>query len=161
MTTKIQFINETAKELYNGKLEYATNGSAGFDLRVSEFCSTYARFVGQVKNFYTLASTKTIKIGTGIKIAAPQGYATFIYPRSGFSTKNEVILLNSVGVIDNDYTGEIIVCLKNISDKPVEIALGDRIAQAVIQPVLQTEFEYVEELEATERGNGGFGSTGK
>lgn len=207
MKTKIQFTNENTKELYNGKLEYATEGSAGFDLRACRFDfkgfdrETLAiedeleffvfnnkdfRLSGTVgesqlgailtssasddmerleNNVYglilELKPQGIIKIGTGVKIQPSQGYATFVYPRSGFSTKNEVILLNGVGVIDSDYTGEIIVCLKNISNKPVEIALGDKIAQAVIQPVLQAHFEYVEELEPTKRGDGGFGSTGK
>lgn len=156
MKTQIEFINENAKRLYKDKVEYKTEKSAGFDLRACGFMNDLV-----MSNFLDLQPQEVIKISTGIKISPPEGYATFVYPRSSVATKNEIILLNSVGIIDNDYRGEIIVCLKNISDKPFKITLGERIAQAVIQPVLQADFEYVDKLDTTQRGEGGFGSTGK
>jgi dUTP pyrophosphatase len=189
MKTQIEFVNEDAKRLYTGKVEYKTEKSAGFDLMACSFIdnitnekikATWLRsFANKMREkeewifalhngekgdgleHLELLPQGVIKIGTGIKISPPEGYATFVYPRSSVATKNEIILLNSVGIIDNDYRGEIIVCLKNISDKPFEITLGERIAQAVIQPVLQADFEYVDKLDTTQRGEGGFGSTGK
>jgi dUTP pyrophosphatase len=190
MKTQIEFVNEDAKRLYEGKLEYKTEKSAGFDLMACSFIDNitnekiantiWRRSIannvrkkeewifalhngenGDGLEHLELQPQGVIKIGTGIKISPPEGYATFVYPRSSVATKNEIILLNSVGIIDNDYRGEMIVCLKNISDKPFKITLGERIAQAVIQPVLQSDFEYVDKLDTTQRGKGGFGSTGK
>lgn len=102
----------------------------------------------------------TVKIGTGIAMEIPQGYFGAIFARSGMATKRGLRPANCVGVIDSDYRGEIIVPLHNDTDKCETIRDGDRIAQMVIMPYLKVELNEVRELEDTERGTGGFGSTG-
>jgi dUTP pyrophosphatase len=97
-------------------------------------------------------------VDTGVAVKIPAGYAGFVFNRSS-QGKNGIILPNSVGVIDSDYRGNIKVLLKNISDAPYKISRGDRIAQLVIMPVLLVDF--VDAWNDTERGTGGFGSTGK
>lgn len=103
---------------------------------------------------------ETVKIGTGIAIAVPRGYYGGIYARSGLATKQGLRPANCVGVVDSDYRGEVIVALHNDTDEPQWIPAGSRIAQLLIQPVMRTDFNIVDELNNTERGNGGFGSTG-
>ena len=103
----------------------------------------------------------TVKVGTGLAIKPPKGYFGAIFARSGLSTKFGVRPGNCVGCCDEDYTGEYIVALHNDSCDPVSIKKGDRIAQLVFLPYINAEFEVVEELEDTARGNSGFGSTGK
>lgn len=103
---------------------------------------------------------ETVKIGTGIAIAVPRGYYGGIYARSGLATKQGLRPANCVGVIDSDYRGEVIVALHNDTDEPQWVPAGSRIAQLLIQPVMRTDFNVVDELEDTERGIGGFGSTG-
>lgn len=102
----------------------------------------------------------TIKIGTGFAIAIPDGCFGGIYARSGLATKQGLAPANKVGVIDSDYRGEVIVALYNHSDLPVTIHKGDRVAQLVIQEYIPFIFQEVEDLDTTERGDGGFGSTG-
>lgn len=101
------------------------------------------------------------KIPTGIS-AAPESddVALCLFPRSGLATKHGVTLINSIGLVDSDYRGEIIVPLVNLGQFPVTIKDGDRIAQLVVLGVIRAEFEEVEELPDTDRGSGGFGSTG-
>jgi dUTP pyrophosphatase len=101
-----------------------------------------------------------MRIHTGVMMAIPPGYAGFVYVRSGFGTENNTTLTNSVGVIDSDYRGEIMVTLTNHSDRFVTIEEGDKVAQIVIAPVFLGEVEVVDELDDTQRGSGGFGSTG-
>ena len=128
----------------------ATDGSAGMDL--------YACMEESV----TLAPGQLAVIPTGIAIELPDNTcAAFLYARSGLGVKHGICLSNGVGVIDSDYRGEICAGLCNVSDKPYVIEPGERVAQMVIAPVLLPEVVEVDELGGTERGAGGFGSTGK
>lgn len=104
---------------------------------------------------------ETIKIHTGLAITPPEGYFGAIFARSGLATNQGLRPANCVGVCDYDYTGEYIVALYNDSDVVRRIKYGDRIAQLVFIPYADIEFEEVKELLITDRGNGGFGSTGK
>lgn len=104
---------------------------------------------------------KTVKIGTGLSVEVPDGYFGAIFARSGLAAKQGLRPANCVGVADSDYRGEYIVAVHNDTDEPKIIENGDRIAQLVIMPYLSVEFEEAQELDATERGTGGFGSTGK
>lgn len=99
-------------------------------------------------------------IPTGIAIAVPAGYGGFVFPRSGLSSKFGVSLANCVGVIDSDYRGEVKVPVINHSSEPYTIKDGERIAQLVIMPVDLCGYGFCDELDKTERGEGGFGSTG-
>ena len=108
----------------------------------------------------TVAPGETAKVPTGLSLEIPEGYAGLIYARSGLSVKRGLAPANKVGVIDADYRGEIIVALYNQSGVPQEVATGERIAQLVIAPILQVEFEECDDLSDTQRGAGGFGSTG-
>ena len=103
---------------------------------------------------------KTVLVHTGISIEIPEGFGGFIYARSGLSTKRGLAPANKVGVIDADYRGEIMVALHNHSGVTQKIEHGERIAQLVIMPYLACEFIECRELTETERGEGGFGSTG-
>jgi dUTP pyrophosphatase len=100
-------------------------------------------------------------IPTGIAVSIPCGYAGFIYARSGLASKQGLRPANCVGVVDPDYRGEIMVALHNDSDAVRAIQTGDRIAQLVIAPYMNAEFIEIGELDSTDRGTGGFGSTGK
>ena len=104
---------------------------------------------------------ETVKVGTGIAIAVPRGYYGGIYARSGLATKQGLRPANCVGVVDSDYRGEVIVALHNDTDESQWVPAGSRIAQLLIQPVMRTDFNVVDKLNDTERGNGGFGSTTK
>ena len=103
---------------------------------------------------------ETVKIGTGIAIAVPRGYFGAIFARSGIATKQGLRPANCVGVVDSDYRGEVIVALHNDTDESQIVPAGSRIAQLAIMPVMRTDFNIVNELDETIRGNGGFGSTG-
>lgn len=127
----------------------ATSGSAGFDL--CAFC----------ESFVVIEPQGLVKIPTGISIEIPIGYAGFVFGRSGLGIKNGITLSNSVGVIDSDYRGEIVVGLCNISDESYTISPLERIAQLVIMPVGGFDLIEAEELDDTIRGKNGFGSTGK
>lgn len=107
-----------------------------------------------------IAPGETRLIHTGIAMEIPEGYAGFIYARSGIATKRGLAPANKVGVIDSDYRGEIMVALYNHSNEAQAVARGERIAQLVIAPFLKVEYTKTEALSNTERGNGGFGSTG-
>lgn len=104
---------------------------------------------------------ETAKINTGIAMEIPTGYAGLIYARSGLATKHGLAPANKVGVVDSDYRGEIVVALHNHSNQLQLVESGERIAQLVITPFLSVEFNEVDELDNTSRGEGGFGSTGK
>lgn len=104
---------------------------------------------------------KTVMIGTGIAMEIPKGHFGGIYPRSGLATKKGLRLANCVGVVDADYRGEIIVALHNDSSLLREVRKGDRIAQLIVQEYKKFELNEMDELSGTERGDGGFGSTGK
>ena len=104
---------------------------------------------------------KTVFIPTGIALEVPEGCAGLIYARSGLACKRDLAPANKVGVVDSDYRGEITVALHNHGSVPQTVAHGDRIAQFIITPVLQPEYVAAEELSDSDRGSGGFGSTGK
>ena len=128
---------------------YATPQSAGVDLRAS------------MEQPVMLQPLQRAMIPTGLYIALPAGYEAQVRPRSGLAAKHGITVLNTPGTIDADYRGEIRVILVNLSDQPFEVVPGERIAQMVIARHEQVEWEQVDELDATERGAGGFGSTGK
>lgn len=112
-------------------------------------------------NYSVIHPHKTEKINTGLSIEIPDGYFGAIFARSGLATKQGIRPANCVGVIDSDYRGNVIVALHNDTNEPFTVVDGDRIAQLVILPYLPVAFEEVDELTDTERGDGGFGSTGK
>lgn len=112
-------------------------------------------------NAVTIEPHTTVKIGTGLSMTPPEGFFVGVYARSGLSSKEGLRPANCVGVCDEDYTGEYIVALHNDSEETRIVKHGDRIAQLILQKRYDMDFVEVEELEATERGAGGFGSTGK
>ena len=129
---------------------YASAGAAGMDL-----CACTDEPV-------TIAPRQIASLPNGIAIALPSAnYVALVFARSGLGVKHGVALANGVGVIDSDYRGEIRVGLVNQSDVPYTIQPGDRVAQLAVMPVVQARLERVETLDETERGAGGFGSTGK
>ncbi len=129
---------------------YATPGSAGLDLAAC------------IEQEIVIAPGERAKVPTGIAVQMPHaGIVGLVFPRSGNALKHGVSMTNAVGVIDSDYTGEIHVLLHNLDkERPFVVKPGDRIAQLVFMPVFQAELKLVDELDETERGTGGFGSTG-
>ena len=109
----------------------------------------------------TLAPGARHAVATGFAIAIPHGYEVQVRPRSGLALKHGLSVLNTPGTIDSDYQGEVKVILANLGDAPFEIVRGERIAQLVPAPVQRATFEEVDDLDATARGAGGFGSTGR
>jgi dUTP pyrophosphatase len=136
-------------------LKYATKGSAGIDLRHCGLDGTEG--VNPIK--IEPGRTALLKSGIAINIKDP-GLAAFIFPRSGLGHKNGIVLSNLTGVVDSDYQGEIKLSMWNRSDKPYTIMPYDRIAQMVFMPVVQVGFNVVDDFEKSDRGEGGFGSTG-
>jgi len=128
---------------------YATEQSAGVDLRAN------------LEEKIVLAPLQRTLVPTGLYIALPKGYEAQVRPRSGLAIKHGITVLNTPGTIDADYRGEIRVILVNLSDQPFEILPGERIAQMVVARHEFVEWEETDALDATERGAGGFGSTGK
>ena len=129
---------------------YATPGSAGLDLRAC------------LDQPLTLSPGETVLIPTGIAMhLADPGLAAVILPRSGLGHKHGIVLGNLVGLIDSDYQGQLMVSCWNRGQEPFTVEVGDRIAQLVIVPVVQASFEVVDEFDASARGQGGFGSTGR
>jgi dUTP pyrophosphatase len=126
---------------------YATAHAAGLDVVAAEAL--------------TLAPGARAAIATGFAIAIPEGYEVQVRPRSGLALKHGITCLNTPGTIDADYRGEVKVILANLSDAPFEIHRGDRIAQLVPAAVQRAAFAEVDALDDTERGEGGFGSTGR
>jgi len=141
---KIQLINNSKHQ----SPTYETLQSAGVDLRANIYSSI------------TLKPLERALIKTGLFIALPDGYEAQVRPRSGLAYKNGITVLNSPGTIDADYRGEIGVILVNISNTDFVVSDGERVAQLVIAKYEQANFEEVEILSETERGTGGFGSTG-
>lgn len=129
--------------------EYQTPLSAGMDLRAN------------IKESITLEPLHRAIVPTGLYVELPEGYEMQIRPRSGLAAKQGITVLNAPGTIDADYRGEIKVILVNLSPEAVTINDGERVAQAVVARCEQVEWESVDELSSTERGEGGFGSTGK
>lgn len=140
---KIKKVSENAKIP-----TYGTDYAAGADLYAAN------------EEAVTINPHETVMIGTGISLEVPVGYAGLIYARSGLACKRHLAPANKVGVIDSDYRGEVKVALHNHSDEPQTIEPQERIAQLVIAPYLKANFIESEELDDTERGEGGFGSTG-
>jgi dUTP pyrophosphatase len=130
---------------------YETAQAAGMDLRAA---------VPENEPF-TLSPGKRAMIPTGLTMAIPQGYEVQVRPRSGLAAKHGITCLNSPGTIDADYRGEVKVILINHGDEPFVIKRGERIAQMVVAAAPQAKLEVVAELDATARGAGGFGSTGR
>ena len=129
--------------------QYATPASAGVDLKAA------------IKEAITLAPLERSIIPTGLKIALPEGYEAQVRPRSGLAAKHGITVLNSPGTIDADYRGEMGVILVNLSQTSFTIQPEERIAQLVVAKYEQIQWEETQELSQTNRGAGGFGSTGK
>ena len=144
-TVSVKVINQSANELPN----YQTEHSAGMDLRAN------------LTEAISLQPGQRKLIPTGLFMELPEGYEAQIRPRSGLALKHGITVLNSPGTIDADYRGEIMVLLINLSDTAFEIAHGERIAQMIVSPYQQVRWQAVESLTETERGAGGYGSTGK
>lgn len=121
-------------------------GDAGADLKSTGYAS--------------IRPGGTIILGTGVKLSIPEGHVGLVFSRSGIAAKQGLRLANCVGVIDSGYRGEIMIPLHNDSDVAQEVERGDRVAQIVIVPIVTPEFMAVDELPESERGSGGFGSTG-
>lgn len=142
---KIKIVNKSNHPLPH----YGTEAAAGVDLRAN------------IEASITLKPLERTLVKTGLFMELPVGYEAQVRPRSGLAYKNGITVLNSPGTIDADYRGEVGVILVNLSNEPFVIENGERIAQLVITKHEQAEWELVEELAETERGAGGFGSTGK
>lgn len=127
--------------------EYATPGAAGMDLCAREG--------------FELAPGERHLVGTGLRIAVPEGYEAQVRPRSGLALRHGITMANAPGTIDSDYRGEIGALLLNLGPEPVVFTAGERIAQLVVCPVGRVEWAPVEAMDDTERGEGGFGSTGR
>lgn len=143
VTIKITKIKEKAKIP-----EYQTDGASGMDL-----CACLEEDI-------LLEPLARKLVPTGLKMELPKGYEAQVRPRSGMSIKHGITLVNCVGTIDEDYRGELCVPVINLSNENYTVKNGDRIAQMVIAPVTKAEIEVCSELSATQRGAGGFGSTG-
>lgn len=141
---KIKFLSENAV-----CPEYSTDGSLGMDLSAA------------ITEPMTIKAGQRALIPLGFAIQIPEGWGAFVFPRSGLSFKKGITMANCVGVIDTDYTGEVKVSAVNLSDKDYTVNPGDRVAQLVFLPVEKARFIRTESLDDTDRGAGGFGSTGK
>lgn len=135
-------------ELVEGGIlpQYQTSGAAGMDL-----CSSES---------FTLNPMERRGVKTGVKISLPDGFEAQVRPRSGLALKHGISMVNSPGTIDSDYRGEIRVILINLGQEVVPFEVGDRVAQLVIAPVTRADWNIVDELDTTERGTKGFGSSG-
>ena len=142
---KVQIINKS----HHALPAYATGLSAGMDLRAN------------ITETIVLKPLQRCLVPTGLSIALPEGYEAQVRPRSGLALKKGITVLNSPGTIDADYRGEIGVILVNLSDTDFVIEDGERIAQMVVARYEQVEWEAVETLSETERGEGGFGHSGR
>lgn len=129
--------------------EYATPLSAGLDLKAN------------LEAPVTIKPLQRFLVPTGLYIALPEGFEAQIRPRSGLALKHGITVLNSPGTIDADYRGELKVLLVNLSDRDFEVNPGERIAQMVVARYQQVDWEQTDSLDSTDRGEGGFGSTGK
>ncbi|MCQ2208746.1 MAG: dUTP diphosphatase [Paludibacteraceae bacterium] len=141
----VQIINKSKHALPS----YATSQSAGMDLRAN------------IEEAIELKPLERVLVPTGIYMALPEGYEAQIRPRSGLAAKHGVTVLNTPGTIDADYRGEVKVILVNLSNEPFTIEDGERVCQMVIARHEQVTWQEVDVLEETERGEGGFGHTGK
>ena len=128
--------------------KYETSGSSGMDLSAN------------IDAKIDIEPGKTVIIPTGLALSIPKGFEVQIRPRSGLAAKQKISVLNTPGTIDSDYRGEIKVILINLSQESFKVEKGLRIAQMVVCPVVQAQLKEVSDLNETERGKGGFGSTG-
>ena len=128
--------------------KYETSGSSGMDLAAN------------IDADINIDPGKTAIIPTGLALSIPKGFEVQIRPRSGLAAKQKISVLNTPGTIDADYRGEIRVILINLGPEPFKVEKGLRIAQMVVCPIVQAQFQEVKDLSKTERGEGGFGSTG-
>lgn len=128
---------------------YQTSGSAGADL------------VAAVNETVVVSPGARVLVPCGIAVALPVGWEMQVRPRSGLAVKHGITVLNAPGTVDADYRGEVFVPLINLGDQDFAIERGDRIAQAILAPVVQFEWQPVDALDDTERGSGGFGHTGR
>lgn len=142
---KVRIINDSRWDAPS----YATEGSAGVDLKAN------------IDDTITLAPLQRVVVPTGLRIALPKGTEAQVRPRSGLAAKHGITVLNTPGTIDADYRGEVGVILINLSDKDFVINPGERIAQMVLARYERFEWEEVEQLDSTSRGEGGLGSTGR
>lgn len=140
---KIKYLSDKATEP-----KYATDGSLGMDL------------AAVLDEPVVVKPGERVAVPTGLAIQIPDGWGAFVFPRSGLSLRSGITMCNCVGVIDTDYTGELKAAVINVSDKDFTINSGDRIAQLVFLPVEKARLVSAESLDDTERGIGGFGSTG-
>lgn len=129
--------------------KYETSGAAGMDVRAN------------IKEPIVLGSLDRVLIPLGLRLEIPEGYEVQVRPRSGLALKHGIGMVNSIGTIDSDYRGEIGAIIVNLSKEPYTIQPQERIGQLVLNKVEQIEWEVVEKLSESERGAGGFGSTGK
>ncbi len=136
------------------------NPNAIIPTRGSEYAAGYELYACS-EIAIDIAPHSTVKVGTGLAVEIPHGYFGAIFARSGLATKRGLRPANCVGVCDEDYRGEYIVALHNDTDELMSIEPHERIAQLIVMPYLSVEFNEVNELSDTERGSGGFGSTGK
>mgnify|MGYP004665180385 FL=1 len=142
---KVRIINDSRWDAPS----YATEGSAGVDLKAN------------IEEPITLAPLQRVVVPTGLRIALPKGTEAQVRPRSGLAAKHGITVLNTPGTIDADYRGEVGVILINLSDKDFVINPGERIAQMILARYERFEWEDVEQLDSTSRGEGGLGSTGR
>lgn len=165
----LYFVFGILTDMYDMAIEMYGTDDLVLPVKVEEngHVPTYAHSTDAAADIYaavdmTLAPHSLSNVvSTGLRIALPEGWAAYILPRSSMGMKTGLRLSNSVGVIDSEYRGEIGVMYDNHSDEPYEIHKGDRIAQMIVMPVHQFKPQPVDILDATERGEGGFGSTGK
>lgn len=146
-----------AKEL---DMNFVVEGVDYFPQHGSEYSAGYDLKACMNVDSIMIWPKETVKISTGIKIAIPEGYCGLILPRSGLATKKGLRPANTPGLIDSDYRGEVIVALHNDSRAPQKVSKGERIAQLVVIPFMKINFIPVDSLDETDRGSGGFGSTG-
>jgi dUTP pyrophosphatase len=144
MDVWVKIVNKSGMDLP----AYATAGAAGMDVRAN------------LTEPIVLQPLERYAVPTGLFVAIPEGYEIQVRPRSGLALKQGITCLNAPGTIDSDYRGEIKVILVNLSNQTQQIAPGDRIAQLVLQQIPRIKWEAQTELEATARGEGGFGHTG-
>lgn len=142
---KVRIINDSRWDAPS----YATEGSAGVDLKAN------------IDDPITLEPLQRVVVPTGLRIALPKGTEAQVRPRSGLAAKHGITVLNTPGTIDADYRGEVGVILINLSDKDFVINPGERVAQMVLARYERFEWEEVEQLDSTSRGEGGLGSTGR
>lgn len=140
----MRIVNNSSLELPN----YQTEGSAGFDLRAN------------IKDKLEIAPLERLLVPTGLRVEIPSGFVGYVCSRSGLALKKGIQVINAPGVVDCDYRGDVGVILVNLSRDVQVIEPGERIAQMIIAPYERVDFEIADSLDETERGSGGFGSTG-